>query len=308
MSKKKFKQADAALEKLLKAREKELRKAYSLALKEVRNDIALAYERYGGSYAEMQKYKRLPNLEKNIQEEIRKLSSKSAITIKKGVAEAYSESFYRAAWTFETEVQARVGFGTLNPKVIEAAIYNPLDPLKWNDRLREHTRLLNRRVREEITQGLIRGKPYQEMARAIRDPFEKSAFRATRIIQTEAHRCQVQGRIDAFDDARDVGVEFDQQWDSTLDTKTRDSHQEMDGQIAEVIDGEYMFTLPDGTKTSGPGLSGLAEEDINCRCGVIAIIRDFEPGKRWARDTETGKGEIVSNMNYNEWAELKGIK
>ena len=303
----KLSQADKALAWKLKGREKEIRKAYSLALKEVRSDIALAYERYGGSYAEMQKYNRLASLEKNIQEELRKLSSKNAMTLKKGIAQAYSESYYLTGYTFETGVEARLGFGTLNPKTIEAAIYNPFDPLKWNDRLREHTRLLDRRIREEVTRGLIQGKPYQEMARAIRDPFEKGAFRTMRIIQTEAHRCQVQGRLDGFDDARDIGVEFDEIWSSTLDDKTREDHQDMDGEKAEMVDGEPMFTLPDGTQTRGPGLSGIAEQDIGCRCGVRAEIRGYGPKVRRARDANTGKNKIVPNMTYNEWKNLKGI-
>ncbi len=307
MTKKKWTQADRLLAAYLRSGEKEIHRAYVAALKEIRGHIALAYERYGAGFANMQKYNRLLRLEKQIGEELRVMTIRTSGATRKAVRQTFTQSYYTTGWIFESEVQARVGFGLLPKRQIEAAIFSPFDPLKWSERLRNSSKLLNEQIRGEITQGLIQGKSYQQTASAVRERMEISEKRALRIVRTETHRAQVQGRLDGFEQARDAGVEFDKQWVSTLDTRTRDSHQTMDGQIAEVVDGEYIFRFPDGGTTSAPGLSGIPEEDINCRCAVIAVIEGFDPVARRGRDPETGRGELVPNMTYREWEKLKGV-
>ena len=294
MSQKKFKFADRLIERAVAGREKELILIYRDSLKEIRSQLALAVERYGSDFAEMNKYGRLIKLENAIAKEIQKLSRR-AITVTRGaVADTYKTAYYTTGWVFESELSTRLGFATLPTKAIENAIYSPFDPLKWSERLRENSRLLNRQVREAITRGLIQGEGYRDIARAIRDPMEKSAYRAERIIRTETHRVQVQGRLDGFEHAQNMGIEFDMQWVAALDGRTRDSHRDMDGQIS--VDG--IFTFPSGGTTTGPGFSGIPEEDINCRCAVIAKLAE-------QTERRASGGVIIPNMTYREWENLK---
>jgi len=67
---------EVALNKLEKQYEKELIRNYQLALKEIRAKIAFIYEKYDGNWVEMNRYNRLTKLEKEIAEEIRKLTGK----------------------------------------------------------------------------------------------------------------------------------------------------------------------------------------------------------------------------------------
>ena len=297
MSQKKFKFADRLIERAVAGREKELIIIYRDALKEIRGHLALAVEKYGSSFAEMNKYNRLVKLENQIAKEIGVLSRKAVTLTRGAVSQAYRTSYYTTGWVFESELSTRLGFATLPKSAIESAIYSPFDPLKWSERLRENSRLLNRQVREEIVRGLIRGEGYRDIAKSIRGPMEKSAYRSERIIRTETHRVQVQGRLDAFGHAENMGIEFDRRWVSALDGRTRDSHRDMDGQVA--VDG--IFTFPSGDTTTGPGLSGIPEEDINCRCAVIAEIA--EQTERRAKEND--KGVIIPNMTYREWENLK---
>jgi len=291
MTKKKFEFADKLLDSILTGKERELAKVYAVSLKEIRSLLAQAYEKYGGDFAEMQKYGRLSKLELAITKELNRLTQKSVTATRQAVARTYTQSYYTTGWVFESDLSTRLGFATLPSKAVESALYNPFDPLKWNERVRESTKLLNRQIREEIARGLIQEK------------MEKSAYRTMRIVRTEAHRAQVQGRLDAFSHAEAEGVKFDEQWVATLDDKTRDTHQEMDGQIAV----DKVFTLPSGLQTMGPGLSGDPAEDINCRCSTIAVIEGFKAESRRARDPTTGKSEIVPNTTFKEWAKVKGI-
>jgi uncharacterized protein with gpF-like domain len=92
-------------------------------------------------------------------------------------------------------------------------------------------------------------------------------------------------------------------WQATLDNKTRDSHQDMDCQKVK-LDEMFIFQSGDnkGDETEGPGLSGIPEEDINCRCVMREEIVGYEPSIRGARD----EGNIPY-QTYEEWADDKGI-
>lgn len=69
---------------------------------------------------------------------------------------------------------------------------------------------------------------------------------------------QISGLVDA------------KEWLSVQDDATRESHSDLDGQqrgIREAFDAG-------AHSTQGPGLFGIAEEDINCRCTVRPVIKD----------------------------------
>ena len=296
---KKFLSQDRAMERLTKAQERELVRAYSQALKTIRADIALAFERYDGNYAEMSKYNRLRNLEGQIGEQIRLVTGKSAVNLKSGAMQAFSESYYRTGYVLETEVMAKLGWGMLDPKVIEKAIINPFDrygtkrkdSLGFLVRNSENSQKLFQQLRQELTQALIQGKSYQETAQIIKKRMETGATNVLRIVRTENHRCQIAGRLEGFSQAESVGVELDRIWTATLDERTRSNHGSMDGQKANE-EGLFDFM---GMKVEGPGMTGTTE-DINCRCGVRAEVEGHSPKFR----RERGRG-IVPYRTYDEW-------
>ena len=300
----KFAAGERAYDRLEKSVSRQLIRNYQAALKEIRSDIALVYEKYGGEYAEMVKYNRLANLEKDISEEIRKLTGKNAVTLKNGTAGAFEDSFYRVGFTLETEVQAKLRFGMLNPKTIEAAVRNPLDRVGFLQRNRDNQARLTRQLNDQLTQGLIRGESYQNVAKRIKERMDVGATNTLRIAQTEMHRCHVEGRLAGFQQADRAGVELDYIWTATVDNRTRDMHQDMDGRKADaVIDGRPMFALPDGLTVEGPGLTGIPEHDINCRCTVRSEITGYSPELRRVR----GAG-VVPYQSYHQWHEARILK
>ena len=290
-------QGDRAADRLTKAQERELIRNYQLALKEVRTKIATAYEKYGDNYTNWTKYNRLATLEKDIGKEIGKLTGKNAVNLKTGIAKQFEDQYYRTAFALEKEVGARLGFGQLNPKTIEAAVQNPLDRVGFLQRNRDNQQRLARQMREQLTQGLIQGESYQKTARRIKERMDVGATNTLRIAQTENHRVQTVGRLRSFDQAEEYGVQAKRVWVSTLDDATRETHQDMDGQVA---DEDGMFDV-DGIEAEGPGLTGDPAEDINCRCTIRMEIEGYEPKVRRAREVEGERGEIQSYKTYNEW-------
>jgi len=290
----KFEQSDRALQRQQKEIERELIIAYSITLKEIRGQLAEAYEKYGGSFVEMQKYNRLAIIERNIAKGIGKLTGKNAGALKKGIGGAFKESYYRTGFTIETTAQAKLGFGQLSKKDVEASIKNPLDRVGWLQRNRDNQGRLTRQMKQQLTQSLIQGESFEQASRRIKNRMDVGATNVVRIAQTEMHRAQAQGRLDGLQQAASKGVIMKKIWTATLDSRTRPDHRDLDGTTIELDEN---FVSEEG-KGQAPGQLGSASSDINCRCTIISIIEGYTPKLRRAR----GEG-VIPYTNYNDWKE-----
>jgi len=139
---------------------------------------------------------------------------------------------------------------------------------------------------------LNQGASYSQIAREIVSLTDRSYSSSLRVAATETHRIQTMAFEDSLGLLDDVGADYGKMWVASLDSKTREDHQSMDGVEA---DGDGIFTLPDGSAGPGPGLTGEASQDINCRCTAVAIINGQKPTERRIR----GEG-IVPYKTYAE--------
>lgn len=304
-----LKKADTNSDKLLAEFEKELLKVYRQSLEEIKKLIAKIYEKYGDTvdYADMVSYNRLTNLEQQIAGEIKKLTNKNIKTTTSTLKNIYSEQFYRSGFAFEQSLGAKLGFGLLNPDVIKASVLNPLDRITWPDRMKDHAQQFVKQIQTELTQGLIQGEGYGKIAKRIVDKTGINAGKVIRIVRTEGHRVQSAGSLLAYDKTQTaadrLGLKTVKVWIATLDNRTRDSHQKMDGKEAN---DEGIFTLPSGATTEAPGLSGVAEEDINCFLGsslvhspsnILGLTKRFYEGEL-IRITTVGGIKLTGTPNH----------
>lgn len=293
-------------EKIVLYHEKYLIVQYKKALDAIRLSILKMYESgIQATYAEMAKYNRLTNLEKLIAEELKKLSGESIKTTKTAIIDSFQQSYYFAGYGAESTLNLRLGFGLLDSNVIKAAIINPYDRIGWIERSQDGINKLNQKIRQYITQGLIQGEGYIKTAKNIKEEMGKDTFEKIRIVRTEGHRAQSTGRLRAFEKAKKAAEENDvkinRMWVSTLDTRTRDRHARLDGKFA---DKNGLFHI-DNISTPGPGLSGIASFDINCRCDDIMQFQDI-PYKFRRENIE--EKDIMDFSSFESWAQEKGIK
>ena len=132
--------ADKVSGKIIRDYEKQLILAYKNSLEEIKKQIAGIYEKYGDevTYGQMQTYNRLATLEKDIALQLKELTNENIKIITKVIKENFIESYYRTGYAIEVGSTIKMGFGQLNKKVIESAVLNPLDYIKWPDRLKEN--------------------------------------------------------------------------------------------------------------------------------------------------------------------------
>ncbi|MGJ9384263.1 phage minor head protein [Salipaludibacillus sp. CF4.18] len=291
---------DLALDQLESEFEKELIRNFQTALKEIRGKLAIAYEKTDGSWIEMQRYNRLTKLEKDIGDEVRKLTGRNALTLQKSQRQLFEESYYRSAYILSNEVKSDLGFSVLNRELIDRGIENPLDRVGFLQRNRDNQSRLTRQMREQLTQGLLQGEAYGTTAKRLKKRMDIGARNALTIAQTENHRVRGKARLDVMEEGKELGITLKKHWLSTVDGSTRDSHANADGQEVDI---DKPFKV-DGEKLMYPGdPAGSAENVIKCRCTMIEIVAGFEPKYRRVRDVG-----ITEYKTYNEYLEKGLIK
>ena len=140
-------------------------------------------------------------------------------------------------------------------------------------RLGEDVGMLKKKIASEVSRGIATGANYRQIAKQLELKSNIGYNNAVRIARTEGHRIQVQAGMDACYKAQEMGADVVKQWDATLDSSTRESHQAVDGQIREIDE-----KFSNGLMFPGDP-SGGAAEVINCRCALLQRAR-------WALDED----------------------
>jgi len=275
---------------------KELEKAYRESLKVTKEELEKYYKTFsrGGklTLAEMQKYDRLRKMQKDLDAAILDLSRTQAKEVLTLLSEVYFEGYNRMGWLAEQATGINLRWYVLPKDFIKKAIQNPVSGLTLNEVLEKNRQEILWRIRQEVTQGLIKGESYFDTAKRLKEALEGNYAKAQRIVWTESHRCKEQAQLEAHQRLKEKGVDVKRMWVATLDNKTRDTHGELDGQIDDK-DGYFHVR---GMTTKAPGMFGIASEDCNCRCAAIEIFEGSEPRTRMIQ----GKG-ISDYITYSEW-------
>lgn len=134
-------------------------------------------------------------------------------------------------------------------------------------RLGEDISLLKKKITAQVSRGISTGMTFEQVAQQLAGVTNIGFNNAVRIARTEGHRIQCQSGMDACYKAKDKGADVVKQWDSTLDSATRESHVAVDGEIKELDE-----KFSNGLMFPGDP-SGGAAEVVNCRCALLQRAR-----------------------------------
>lgn len=155
------------------------------------------------------------------------------------------------------------------------------------------TRWNKQKIQSCMTQGILLGESIPDiatnLAKAVGDADRKAAIRNARTMTTGAQNA---GRRDAFKRCKNLGINVRQQWIATLDSRTRHSHRQLDGEVVNV--GEK---FSNGCRFPGDP-DGPPSEIYNCRCTVIASLKGFEID---VTDTSLRHDKNLEGMSYEDW-------
>lgn len=137
---------------------------------------------------------------------------------------------------------------------------------RWGVRSRKINTTTKKKLRKLLADAVKRGDSVSKIRREIQRKFESmSKSRALTIARTEVARASNFGTLSGLKQADVPGKE----WLSVRDAAVRDTHRVLDGQQRKTNEP---FTSPSGATAQYPGGFGKAEEDVQCRCGIIAVV------------------------------------
>jgi len=295
-------------DQFLRRYERILISQYQVSLKKIQNDYYKLAERFGDdpaiNLAVYNARNRKLALEKKISESLKELGSKNIKMINRSVKGQFQDGYYSTQYAHEASMALEFNFPVLNNEQIQSSLLNPVDAIKWQERAKTNINQLNNKVRETITQGIIQGDPVQVTARNLKKHFGTVTNNAIRIVRTESHRAREMGNAFNYDKTEDsferLGLKRDKVWNATLDARTRPSHGNADNKKANK---DSLFELFGATPFPAPGLSGIAKQDINCRCTTISDVEGFSPQTRLDNENK----QIKAYTTFGEWAKSQNL-
>ena len=256
-----------------------------------------------------------------VEKKINDLSPETKRLIRSTVEQVYEHTYNGMIDAVQDRAQDVVsGLKGCTQAILRRAVENPVSKLTLNDRLEKHRKEIIYDIKQAITVGLMNGDRYSTMAGRIKQSVDGSYKKAIRISRTETHRVREAGNLDAARSVQEalssgnVPLQMMKVWKTMKDERVRPAkqkgrnkqydHRKMDG-VAVKIDEE--FILPSGAKTMAPGQSGVAGEDINCRCYLSYELRKVDEesvkqtgGKQYTPYDENDPRDIFAATEYRK--------
>ena len=305
--------ADRYTDKKISQVDRELRKTYRTAQKELKQKLADFNKRFAEKSKVMKE--RLKNGEitkddyrdwltgqvfvrSKWQSQIKAINgvlldhNKQAINIiNNGTLDVFAENYNYAAWKAESEIAA--SFTIYNAESVARLILGDPQLLpEWKINEKKDYQWNYDKVNNIVRQAIIQGKGVEEITKNLCERLSSTNESKMRMFaRTALGSAQNAGRQAQMDDAVEMGIEVNKRWVATHDGVTRDSHRALDGEeVPENQPFSNGLMFPKDPK-------GAPEEIYNCRCRMVAIYPKYED----RTEPDYTEGMIIDGQSYREW-------
>lgn len=175
---------------------------------------------------------------------------------------------------FGNEEMRSLGLAT-SFNVLDARVVGYLNEFS-SFRISGINRTTQRAIATALAEGVLEGEGIGALSRRVRGVFDTaSTTRAKQIARTEVNAAANFARQTAYAQS---GVVQARRWLATRDTRVRDNHRRLDGQVQPI---DEPFRIPGTNRTTMyPGGFGIAAEDINCFLPGTRVRGTFVGGVR----------------------------
>jgi len=329
--------------------EQDLRDAYAQAWVSVRDEMKKSYQKYYDEYKKQEKLYKKKQISKeqltewkrahlgiaerwdkmtdNIASKLYGVNKLATEYVNDTTPTVYAMNANYQAYLIEQAVPTvqldngvtlGVSFDLVDEAAVKAAIFDPASPMygKLHTEFRVYSinpirdyQWNTQKIKSALTAGILAGDSVADMTNRFMGIMQNNRTAAIRNARTSITSAHNAGREHTFETAQEMGIKIKKQWVATLDSRTRDSHQDMDGEMREIGERYSNGLMYPGDPDGAP------EEVYNCRCSEIGVIDGTQvtSGRRIARD-ENGKNVYLNNFtfkgsatsnNYAEWLEQK---
>ena len=230
---------------------------------------------------------RLEAMKLQVRGEIEKLYNGRESGFESYLKNLYKDQYNRTAFQIAKGTGVGTNIYSLNDKLVNTVIKKPWAPdgKNFSDRIWEDKDKLINTLHTEMTQAFIRGDSLEKLADKIAEKMKVSKANASRLVYTESAAYSSRARLKSY---QDLGVEK-YEIVATLDNRTSDICQDMDGKVFDLKDYEVGVT-------ANPF-------HVRCRTTTAPYFDDMQ-GERAARNEKTGETEYVpADTTYKDWKE-----
>ena len=204
----------------------------------------------------------------------------------------YQSGYYHTCFEIQKGFNLGWEIGQIDERRLEKVISRPWasDGMNFSDRVWKSKTTMVNDLHQELTRTIIQGKSPDEairhMTKYLQDKGKNAKYQAGRLVMTEQAFISSAAQKDAFTDL-DV-EEFEIV--ATLDSRTSEICQEMDGQHFPMKDFQPGVTAP--------------PFHVWCRSTTVPYFDDeWSGGERAARDADGKTYYVPSDMTYSQWKE-----
>lgn len=315
-----FEDLSKSVERLVKKRESGTMENYKLSYRKLRNKlqmIYLGYEREDGVNISKRELRKLDKETAKIMIDMYRENKKATENTLKDIFDKAFETVNNSTEKYNIEAVSR----NIDPtKVINKEVAGHI----WTERIDKYGSDFIYDVHGIIHHGMTNGETFTSMAKKLRDRFGKDIGNTVRIARTEGARVLEDSKYESMKDiAENESVQVFKVWHTMGDEAVRESHEAMEGVRVRF---DEPFILPSGASAMYPKASGVASEDINCRCYVeyvtetvynkdideIARLNGYNPleiskvvntlrydSKSWINDLTDDEIKAINKYTYN---------
>lgn len=227
---------------------------------------------------------RLEALKVQMQQQIEVLYGNHTDGLDKLLKDIYSDGYYHTA--FEIQKGFNIGWDLhdLNSNQLDKVLSKPwtTDGKTFSDRIWTNKQQLLGSLQTHLTQSVITGQAPDKVIKSLSEEFKVSRNKAGKLVMTESAAFASASQKDAFN-ALDV-ERFEIL--ATLDNRTSEICQELDGHVFTMKDFEVGVTAP--------------PFHVWCRTTTVPYFED-NYGERAARGADGKTYYVPSNMKYADW-------
>jgi SPP1 gp7 family putative phage head morphogenesis protein len=231
----------------------------------------------------------------NIRHNIETLSTGYNEGLGNTLKDAYEDGYFRTMFDAQKRAGVGVSFTTPGGKQLETAIREKWLGQNYSDRIWADKKKLTDNIEQMLSQGFVRGRSPNDIARDFADRLNVSYSNAQRLIRTEINYISNKGSLQAY---KDTGIVKKYRYLATLDSRTSDICRELDGEVFEIKEAKVGVNLP--------------PLHPYCRSTTVPHFDDDDIGEliedRIARDDD-GKGRSVrlgENLKFFDWVDKYG--
>ena len=205
------------------------------------------------------------------------------------LSKLYSDNYKKTNFDIDKFLGFSTGFEGLNYKQLNSAIHQRWLGMNFSDRIWNNKGKLLDQINTTFLQGVAQGHNPRKIAESMAKNMGTSYYNCERLARTECAHITGEATLQGY---KDRGTE-QYKFDATLDDRTSDICQSLDGEVFDVKEAQAGVNYP--------------PMHPNCRSTTVPyfepddIDKMFDEAQRVARDENGELYYVPASMNYKEW-------